>query len=273
MSAAAHFRSYMLMALCLGCVIAAAITGPAAAQKIKIEAYPDLDVPYVKTPQKVVEAMLRLADTKPGDIHYDLGSGDGRIVITAVRDFGVRKGVGVDLNPERVTEARDKARMAGVAERTRFIHGDVFKFDFSEATVLTMYLLTHVNLRLRPRVLALKPGTRVVSHKFKMGRWAPDKEARIGTDRIYLWIVPAKVAGRWAFGNYSLELQQTFQQVSGVLRSAMAETPIREAKLDGPRLRFTARIHGKRLSFEGETGADVIEGSLNGQPVRFKRVE
>jgi len=273
MPGAARSRSRVFSALCFGCFIALAFTGPGTAQKIKIEAYPDLDVPYVKTPQNVVEATLRLADTKPRDILYDLGSGDGRIVIAAVRDFGVKKGIGVDLNPERVTESRTKARAAGVADRTRFILGDVFKFDFSEATVLTMYLLPEVNLKLRPKVLAMKPGTRVVSHQFKMGRWAPDKHVRVGTDHVYLWVVPAKVAGRWTLGRYRLDLEQKFQAVSGILRSDSANAPIRSARLDGPRLRFTARLHGKLLQFEGETSGDVIAGTLNGHLVKATRIQ
>lgn len=149
-----------------------------------------LDVPYVPTPIAVVDAMLELAKVARSDLLYDLGCGDGRIVIRAATNVGCR-GVGVDLDPQRVREARENARKAGVTSLTRFEVGDVFEFDFGAATVVTMYLLPGVNLKLRPRLLKeLKPGTRIVSHDFDLGDWAPITTQRVERSRIFLWTVP-----------------------------------------------------------------------------------
>lgn len=151
-----------------------------------------LDVPYVPTPIAVVDAMLDMAKVERSDILYDLGCGDGRIVIRAAANFGCR-GVGVDLDPRRVREARENAKKAGVVALTRFEVGDVFEFDFSAATVVTMYLLPNINLQLRPRLLKeLKPGTRIVSHDFDMGDWAPVATQRIERSQLYLWTIPKR---------------------------------------------------------------------------------
>jgi SAM-dependent methyltransferase len=153
---------------------------------------PPLDVPFVPTPMAVVDAMLDLARVTRTDTLYDLGCGDGRIVVRAATRFGCR-GVGVDLDPERVREANENARKAGVTQLTRFEVGDVFEFDFSGASVVTMYLLPSVNLKLRPRLLAeLKPGTRIVSHDFDMGDWTPEISREVKNSRIFLWTVPAR---------------------------------------------------------------------------------
>ncbi|WP_262248990.1 SAM-dependent methyltransferase [Parapedobacter soli] len=150
----------------------------------------ELDVPYVPTDQKTVEEMLKLAGVKPGDVVYDLGCGDGRIVITAAAKFGAT-GVGVDLNPERIKEANANAAAAGVTDKVTFVLGDLFEFDFSKANVVTMYLLPSVNLALRPKLQKeLKPGSRIVSHDFDMGDWKPEKTVRVGThDTIFLWTI------------------------------------------------------------------------------------
>ena len=161
---------------------------------------PALDVPFVPTPPQVVDAMLDVANVTKDDVVYDLGSGDGRIVIAAAKKYGVR-GVGYDLDPERVKEARENARVAGVADRVKFEVQNVFTADFKEATVVTMYLLPAVNLKLKPRILAeLRPGTRIVSHDFDMGDWTPEKTLTIkGTGerehKVYFWIVPPRKAG------------------------------------------------------------------------------
>jgi len=153
---------------------------------------PPLDVPFVPTPMAVVDAMLDLARVTRTDTLYDLGCGDGRIVVRAATRFGCR-GVGVDLDPERVREANENARKAGVTQLTLFEVGDVFEFDFSAASVVTMYLLPSVNLKLRPRLLAeLKPGTRIVSHDFDMGDWTPEVSREVKNSRIFLWTVPAR---------------------------------------------------------------------------------
>ena len=156
----------------------------------------DLDVPYVPTPQTVVDEMLAMAEVTGNDVLYDLGSGDGRIPITAAKKFGTR-GVGIDLNPVRVREANENAKEAGVTDKVRFTEGDLFQQDFSEATVVTLYLLPDVNIKLRPKLLAMKPGTRVVSHNYNMGDWDPEKMKTMKTPdgvehHIYFWRVPEK---------------------------------------------------------------------------------
>ncbi len=154
----------------------------------------DPDVPFVPTPNEVVDEMLKLADVRKSDVLYDLGSGDGRIVITAAQRYGAR-GVGVDINPERITEANQNAKSAGMTNRVKFIQGDLFEAKFSDASVVTLYLLPGVNLKLKPRLLAeLKPGTRIVSHSFDMGDWKPEKQMDVNGRRIYLWRVPERGA-------------------------------------------------------------------------------
>lgn len=150
------------------------------------------DVPFVPTSQELVVAMLKLADVHQGDTVIDLGCGDGRIIITAVKQFGAT-GIGVDINPERIKEANDNAKKAGVADKVKFIEGDLFDADIHNATVVTLYLLPNVNIKLRPKLLRdLKPGTRVVSHSFDMDDWKPDKEQEVNGSQLYLWIIPKK---------------------------------------------------------------------------------
>ena len=150
------------------------------------------DIHFVPTPDEVVEAMLRLADVGQNDVVYDLGSGDGRIPITAARRFGAR-GVGIDLDPKLVAQATRNAREAGVGDRVRFIEGDIFEADISPATVVTLYLLTSINERLRPKLLKeLRPGTRIVSHQFRMGDWNPDRELVVDFRPLFLWRVPTR---------------------------------------------------------------------------------
>ena len=149
------------------------------------------DVPYVTTREDVVDEMLRMAAVTEKDLVYDLGCGDGRIVITAARKYGAR-GVGVDIDPVRIAESRANAEQSGVAYRVRFIEGDLFDVDLSQATVVTLYLLPSVNLRLRPRLEALRPGTRIVSHNYDLGDWEPVQKKEIGTETVYLWIIPEK---------------------------------------------------------------------------------
>jgi precorrin-6B methylase 2 len=148
------------------------------------------DVVYVPTPQEVVEGMLELANVTGNDILYDLGSGDGRIPITAAQKYGTR-GVGIDINPQRIQEANENAQNSGVTDKVEFRQADLFQTDFSEATVVTLYLLPELNVKLRPRLLQeLKPGTRIVSHAFDMGEWEPERTVQVGGKTIYLWIVP-----------------------------------------------------------------------------------
>ncbi|WP_414527776.1 SAM-dependent methyltransferase [Nodularia chucula] len=151
------------------------------------------DVPYVPTPPAVVDAMLEVAGVGPDDVLYDLGSGDGRIVTTAAQKYGTR-GVGVEINPELVQEATANAKEAGVSDRVQFVQQDLFQSDFSEATVVTLYLLPDINLKLRPQLLKqLKPGTRIVSHAFDMGEWEPEQTLEVDGRTVYYWVVPEEV--------------------------------------------------------------------------------
>jgi hypothetical protein len=147
------------------------------------------DVHFVPTPDDVVAAMLEVAKVNGKDVLYDLGSGDGRIPITAAKKFGTR-GVGIDIDPERISEANANLKMAGVGDKVRFIQGDLFQQDLSPATVITLYLLPALNLKLRPTLLKLRPGTRIVSHDFDMGDWKPERTLKVGRSTVYLWRVP-----------------------------------------------------------------------------------
>jgi len=207
-------------------------------------AAPRLDVHYVPTPDEVVALMLEMADVQPEDYVVDLGSGDGRIPIAAVRDRNARAGFGIDLDPQRVTEARFNARVAGVDDRVSFEEGDLFEKDFSDATVLTMYLLQSINLRLRPVILErMTPGTRVVSHAFNMDDWKPDAHDSVDGRNVYMWIVPARVAGDWQLtapdgSEIRLSLTQQYQNIEGSAVVNGAQTALSDASLRGDEIRF-----------------------------------
>jgi len=185
--------SRLLVALVLALAAALSVASTVAKPLKPLEKEPE--VPYVPTHERVVDEMLKVANVKKGDVLYDLGSGDGRIVITAAKRFGTR-GVGVDIDPVRVKEARENAVKAGVTDRVKFLQQDLFETDIREATVVTLYLLPEVNLRLRPKLLSdLKPGTRVVSHNYDMGDWMPLKTLSIRVPEehtIYYWVVPPR---------------------------------------------------------------------------------
>ena len=209
----------------------------------------DEEVPFITTPDRVTLAMLQLAGVGPADHLVDLGSGDGRIVITAARRFGAR-GLGVDLVPDLVARSEASARQAGVADRARFRVQDLFETDLSGFSVVTMYLLPEVNLKLRPRLLALPPGTRVVSHDWDMGDWAADRmwtvevpEKAIGHEkrsRVHLWVVPAQLQGLWCGpGGVALQLAQQFQRVSGTLQLGGEQRAV-TGRIDGARLQWLA---------------------------------
>ena len=230
------------------------------------------DVPFVPTGQRSVNEMLDLAGVTKEDVVYDLGSGDGRIVITASRDRGAR-GVGIDIDPERINEGRENAESVGVSDRVKFVQADLFEADIKEATVVTMYLLQAVNLRLRPRLLAeLRPGTRLVSHAFHMGNWKPEQVKRVGGDRLYLWTVPARVQGNWdmavRIGKQEapgvLRLTQIFQEVRGTLSLNGSEAVVREAAVQGDRIRFQAEpmVDGAviALRFDGRVAGEAMSG-------------
>ena len=218
----------------------------------------DLDVPYVPTPRRVVAAMLDLAAVGPEDYLIDLGSGDGRIAVMAAQR-GARA-LGVDIDPDRVAEAVLAAQTAGVADRARFRRQDLFDTPLREASVVTMYLLPEVNLRLRPRLLTeLRPGTRIVSHNFTLGDWRPDAAREVDASHIYLWIVPAVAAGEWLMempggATGRLVLEQSFQNVSGTLDGAM----LRDVSLRGRRLSFTADLPRGASIFHAIVEDDAI---------------
>jgi SAM-dependent methyltransferase len=168
---------------------------PVAAQESEVHK----DVPYVPTPPEIVEAMLQLGNVGAGDIHYDLGCGDGRIVVAAVQKFGAARGTGYDIDPQRIREANENARQAGVTDKVKFIVGNLFEADFHDATIVTLYLLPEVNLKLRPKLLKdLKVGSRIVSHQFDMGDWEPDKKIQIDWRTVSLWTVTEKVKAQFA---------------------------------------------------------------------------
>jgi len=198
------------------------------------------DVVWVPTAQELVDKMLDMAKATKGDIVYDLGSGDGRTVITAAKR-GI-KAHGIEYNPDLVELSKRNAAAAGVSDLATFEKADIFESDFSEATVITLFLLPSLNERLRPTILKQKPGTRVVSNTFPMGDWEPDETTAVGaTDcsswcRALLWIVPADVAGDWRLGNQDLKLTQQYQMLSGTLGT----TPIADAKMNGAEITFTA---------------------------------
>ncbi|MBC7945143.1 MAG: methyltransferase domain-containing protein [Burkholderiales bacterium] len=147
------------------------------------------DVPFVPTPEEVVAEMLKVAKVGKNDVLYDLGSGDGRIPITAAKEFGTR-GVGVDIDPERIQEANENAKQAKVTDKVKFLLGNLFEIDLSKATVISLYLMPDVNMKLRPKLLQLKPGTRIVSHNYDMGDWKPDQSLSVGNHRVFFWTVP-----------------------------------------------------------------------------------
>ena len=218
---------------------------------------PTLDVPYLGTRPAVVEKMLDLAAVHPGDRVLDLGTGDGRILIAAAKRGA--SGLGIDIDPVLVAEATAAAQAAGVGARARFATQDLFAVPLKGTDVVTMFLLPRVNLRLRPRLLGeLAPGARIVSHAFDMGDWPPDATARVGGSHLYMWRVPAQVAGAWRLADGGrLSLHQHFQAIGGTLTLAdgRAET-IADAHLEGAGLRFVAM--GRR--WEGVVRSDRIEG-------------
>ena len=220
------------------------------------------DAPYGPSPRVTVEEMLRLAQVGPQDVVYDLGSGDGRVVITAAAKFGAR-GVGVERDGALVAKSRAAAELAGVAARTRFLQQDLFATDLAEATVVTMYLSPNLNLRLRPALLALAPGTRIVSHSSGLGDWQPDRKTSVRKD-VLLWIVPAPVAGRWhaELGARRLELDiaQRYQEVSVQVRGA--EMEVWEARLEGARLSFVLVEKDTAFYVEGRVRGELLEGTL-----------
>lgn len=199
------------------------------------------DVVWVPTPQELVNKMLEVAKVTPADYVIDLGSGDGRTVISAAR-LGA-KATGIEYNPDMVALSKENARKEGVGEKAEFIQADLYETDLSKATVITMFLLPEINLKLRPRLLDLRPGTRIVSNTFTMGEWEADQEVTTeenwnSWNTAYLWIVPAKVGGKWKMGDGELELVQEFQFVRGTFKSGIRSQSVTDGRLEGSKLTF-----------------------------------
>ncbi len=218
------------------------------------------DVIWVPTPDSLIQAMLDLAKVTPEDYVMDLGSGDGRIVIAAAKR-GARA-VGFEFNPDMVALSRRNAEAAGVSGKATFINADIFESDFSKATVITMYLLPQLNLKLRPTILSYKPGTRVVSHAFTMGEWSADQTVEQEGRTAYLWIVPAQVEGTWTCkmptGVAELNLTQQFQNAQGTLKSNGKVLTLSGVKIDGNRIRFVA----DNRNYSGLINDKKIEGAV-----------
>ena len=215
------------------------------------------DVIWVPTPESLVQKMLDMAKLTPADVHFDLGSGDGRTVIAAAKRG--TKAVGIEYNPDMVELSKRNAQKEGatVAARTEFIRGDIFETDFSKANVLTLYLLPSLNLKLRPTILNMKPGTRVVSHAFTMDNWQADQTETVEGRTAYLWIVPAKVEGSWRIeGGGNLALKQMFQKLEGTVGGRA----ITNATLRGDAIAFS--VDGR--DYSGRVSGDRIEGSVKG---------
>jgi hypothetical protein len=238
------------------------------------------DVVWVPTPDEVVDRMLIMAQTKPEDYVIDLGAGDGKIAIAAAKKFGARS-MGVEYNPDMVAFAQKNVQAAGVTGKAQIVHGDIFATDFTQATVLTMYLLPSLNMKLRPQILALRPGTRIVTHAFNMEDWEPDESSDIDGRRVYFWVVPANVAGRWAVElsgggaseKLSINLEQKFQKIEGVAYMGSLLAGLREPHLSGFRISFAyVDSRGVRRDFAGRVTGATMEGSFradNGQEGRW----
>jgi hypothetical protein len=219
------------------------------------------DVVWVPTPEELVEKMLDMAKVTPNDYVIDLGSGDGRTVIAAAKR-GARAH-GIEYNPDMVELSKRNAAREGLSDKATFAKADLFESDFSQATVITMFLLPSINLKLRPKILDLKPGTRIVSNSFDMDTWKPDETGTVGGCNhwctAYLWIVPAKVGGTWKLGQGELTLKQTFQMVSGTLRSGNVVAPLTNGKLNGDQITFNAG----EAQYTGRVQGNSMEGTIS----------
>jgi len=225
------------------------------------------DVIWIPTPEGLIDKMLNAAKVTDQDRLFDLGAGDGIIAITAARKLGTRA-VGIEYNPDMAQFARRKVAEAGVSDKVRIITGDIFKEDFSSATVVTLYLMPHLNMKLRPTLLQMKPGTRVVSHAFSMGDWEPDETFSFEHARGYFWVVPAQVEGSWIMrglegGPIRLNMNQNFQNIGGTLTSAGQTRSMMGAKLRGEELKFQFTTPDQKVhSFSGRVEGDRMTGTV-----------
>jgi SAM-dependent methyltransferase len=228
------------------------------------------DVHYVPTPHHVVEAMLRLTAVGPKDIVYDLGSGDGRIPIAAAKRFGAR-GIGIDIDPVRIREANANAKAQGVADRVRFMQADLFKTDFSSATVVTLYLLPSLNVKLRPTLFrVLKPGTRIASHAFEMGEWQPDAKLEIEGTNAFFWTIPVDVRGDWNWDletadgveTHTIAFQQRFQKASGSWAGENATVSVPAVRIAGDSIMFRISRPNEEFRIAARVAGDRMDGTI-----------
>jgi precorrin-6B methylase 2 len=252
-----------LLTLCFA-ILAAGNCVQAGAAEYKPEVGQEgKDVVWVPTPDTMVAKMLDMAKVTPKDFLMDLGSGDGRTVIAAAKR-GARA-LGIEYNPDMVELSKRNAAKEGMSEKAQFVKADLFETDFSKATVITMFLLPDINLKLRPKILNLKPGTRIVSNSFTMGEWKADQTANVKENcttycTALLWIVPAKVEGNWQVGDGELKLKQEFQMLTGTLNAGGTETPIK-GSMSGDRITFAAGA----ATYSGRVnGATIVDGTVKG---------
>ena len=275
-----------LLALTAAATWAAAVTSVAQTEPKEAGDYaPTLgqsgkDVMWLPTSDQLVDRLLQLAAVTARDNVIDLGSGDGKIVIAAARDFKARA-LGIEYNPALVELSKRNAQRAGVAERAEFVRGDIFATNFAHATVVTMYLLPEINLQLRHTLMAMKPGTRVVSHDFDMAEWEPDERSRAGGHAVHLWVIPANAGGEWrlrfALGGGQTEvvlaIEQTFQKIRGEAKFGGFETSLREPRVLGDQIGFAfTDSEGVLRDFRGVVSGARISGTvsaLTGAPSTF----
>lgn len=237
-----------------------------------------LDVPFVPTPHTVVATMLDMADVGPGDYVIDLGSGDGRIVIAAAKRGAI--GHGMDLDPQRVSEAEANAAAEGVSDKALFLQGDLFEADMSRATVVTMFLLGTVNMQLKPVLFEqLRPGTRIVSNTFSMGRWEADGRSQVDGRNIFYWVIPADVGGKWqwraAGERFEMEVEQQFQKITINLYAVNRRLQVQDPAVAGERIHFVALDsgNGKRYAFSGRVEGEVISGTFQLRDGDSRKIE
>lgn len=260
---------FLMLALSLFTAAAFAQAQPAKKEKAAAKEFEPTvgqegkDVVWVPTSQALVNRMLDMAKLGPNDVHYDLGSGDGRTVITAAKRGA--KTTGVEFNPNMVQLSRRNAQKEGVADKARFVQGDIFETDFSDATVITLFLLPELNVRLRPKILDLKPGARIVSNSFTMGDWQSDqtqnaneKEGCTAYCTAYMWIVPAKVEGKWKLPDGELTLKQSYQNVTGSLGSNDVKGSLRADQITftAGNAQYTGKVNGNTMTGTMKNGAN-----------------
>jgi SAM-dependent methyltransferase len=273
MNIACHSSRLAALALGLALALPAGAQNAPQADTLKSEYKPQVgqagkDVVWVPTPPELVERMLDMAKVTAQDTVVDLGSGDGRIAIAAAKRGAKTKGI--EYNPDMVELSRKNAAAQGMGDKVDFVRGDIFETDFGNATVITMYLLPGLNMKLRPKLLDMKPGTRIVSHAFTMEDWEPDQSAEVEYRNAYLWIVPAKVEGVWRVSNpagsgqdtVEVQLSQKFQKVAGSARRAGRESPVTDGRLSGDRITFAfTDAMGVKREYSGKVTGDRIEGT------------